>query len=182
MEQETIQCPHCGQMVAPDAVACPHCAYDLAALARLHWEHAIHHNAALVLAQQGDLELARARLLLALERNEGFVPSHTLLAKVNARLGRWAEAQQSARRAAELAPDDEAVQALLPAIERAEQEAIARQQRRQEQLHSARAAVIERYIAQHQTELALAFGAGAGLAAILGVTWRALFGGGGKRR
>jgi len=182
MDQATRQCPHCGQPVAAEAVTCPHCEYDLSALARLHWEHAIHHNAALALARQGELELARARLLLALERNEGFVPSHTLLAKINARLGRWTEAQQSARRAAELAPDDETVQALLPAIQRAEQEAIARKQRRQEQLRSARAAVIERYVAQHQTELALAFGAGAGLTTLLGLVLRALFRGGGKRR
>lgn len=182
MEQEPFRCPQCGQEIPSEAVICPHCSSDLSALARLQWEHAIHHNAALALAQQGELELARARLLLALERNEGFVPSHTLLAKVNARLGRWEEARQSARRAAEIAPDDEAVQALWPAIQRAEQEAVARERRRQEQLRRARAAVLERYIAQHQTELALAFGAGAGLVATVGVIWRILFRGGAKRR
>jgi tetratricopeptide (TPR) repeat protein len=134
-----------------------------------------------VLARQGELELARARLLLALERNEAFAPSHTLLAKVNARLGRWQEAQQSAQRAAELAPEQETVQALLPAIQRAQLEAAAAQLRRQEQVRGARSAALERYAAQHETEMALAFGAGVGLAALFGLGMRILLGGGKKR-
>lgn len=177
MDQDSIlTCPHCGGHAELGAVVCPHCQKDLSLLARPQYEHVIHYNEALSLARAGELDLARARLWMAIERNAAFAPCHILLAKVNARLGRWSEAKESARRAMELAPDDEQAVGLLSAVERAEEEASTAQLRHQERIRNARVQALERYASQHQTELALAFGAGASIVALLGLGVRVLFG------
>jgi len=172
-------CPYCGGSVPGDTTVCPDCQEDLAGLARLEYGHAIYYNEALALAREGRLEEACAKLVLALEFRDSFVPAHVLLAKVYARQGRWAEAQASAARALELSPKGSNVGELVGALERASREAEGGQLDSEQAVSRARRGEAERYFATHQRDIAGAFGVGMGVAAFLGllVSWI-----GGRRR
>jgi len=114
-----LRCPYCGGSLPPTETVCTDCHEDLAALVRLRCEDAIYYNEALFLAREGDLEAARARLILSLERNPRFLPAQRLLAKVCAALGDWTGARRAAARALDLAPDDDLVRRLAAEVEAA---------------------------------------------------------------
>jgi len=171
MNHTTIKCPYCGGSLPEDTTVCPDCQEDLSALAHLEYAHAIHYNQALALAREGELDLARHKLLMALEARESFAPAHILLAKVHARQKAWAEAQASVARAAELSPDNETVRELARRIAwsaRRVQEAAAREA----------GSETEQVLVAHQREVVKAFGAGLGLMAFVGLLLSRLFGGG----
>lgn len=172
----TVECPRCGSTVPADETICPVCQEDLSALVRLQWEHLRLYNEALALAREGHLEEAQAHLLAALSLNETFAPAYALLAKVQARLGLWESAKANAQRAAEIAPDDADLAALPALIEEAEQEAIAEQARRAQESQQALISALSRDATRHRAELAVAFGAGLGLAALVSLGLRIFFG------
>jgi len=116
MADTPFSCPYCGGTVPETTAICPDCHEDLAALLRLEHSHAIYYNEALALAREGYLDDARARLIMALERNEAFAPAHALLAKVYAHQRQWARAEASAARARELDPENPAFRRLADAI------------------------------------------------------------------
>lgn len=176
MSHSTIECPRCGNAVPDGETVCPVCQEDLSALLRLQSEHLRLYNEALALAREGHLEEAQARLLAALGWNEAFAPAYALLAKIQARLGRWEEAKASAQRAADLAPDDEAMAHLPALIQEAEREAVAAQTLREQESHKALISALSRDATRHRAELAVAFGAGLGLAALVGLGLRIFFG------
>lgn len=171
MNHRAMKCPYCGGSVPEDTTICPDCQEDLSALAHLEYAHAIHYNQALALAREGELDMARHKLLLALEAQESFAPAHILLAKVHARQGAWADAQARVARAVELSPDNETVRDLARRIARSArkvQEAAAREAGPE----------AEQVLAAHQREVVKAFGAGLGLMAFVGLILSRLFGGG----
>jgi len=172
----TLECPRCGNPVPDGETVCPTCQEDLSALLRLQAEHLRLYNEALVAAREGNLEEAQARLLAALSLNDAFAPAHALLAKVRARLGRWQEAKASAQRAADLAPNDAAMVNLPALIEEAEREAMAAQALRERESHQTLLSALSRGATRHRAELAVAFGAGLGLAALVSLGLRIFFG------
>ncbi len=117
MTETPIRCPYCGGWLPEEATICADCHEDLAALVRLARQHAIYYNEALSLAREGDLEAARLKLLMALERNGRFLPAQRLLTKVAAAQGDWALARRSAARALDLAPEDDLVRRLAAEVE-----------------------------------------------------------------
>lgn len=116
MPDTPFSCPYCGGMVPEATAICPDCNEDLSALLRLEYSHAILYNEALALAREGYLDDARARLIMAIERNEAFTPAHVLLAKVYAHQRQWTRAEASAARALELDPENPAARRLVAAI------------------------------------------------------------------
>lgn len=116
MQDTPFSCPYCGGTVPESTAICPDCHEDLSALLRLEYSHAIYYNEALALAREGYLDDARARLTMALEREETFAPAHGLLAKVYAHQRQWARAEASAARARELDPENSAYRRLTDAI------------------------------------------------------------------
>jgi len=181
MDDKPMVCPYCGGLVPENATVCPDCQEDLAALVHLERDHIIHYNEGLALAQEGQLEAAEAKLLVALEKQRDFLPAQSLLAKVYARQGRWTDAKQVAMHVQELAPEDEGVRGLVNDIEQAMQSA--RMHRADELQVTARArrSNAERYLASYQRDLASAFGLGvlsAGFVALV-ISW---LGGGPKKR
>ena len=116
MPDTPFSCPYCGGAVPETTAICPDCNEDLSSLLRLEYSHAISYNEALALAREGYLDDARARLIMALEREESFAPAHALLAKVYAHQRQWARAEASAARARELDPENGAIRRLVDAI------------------------------------------------------------------
>lgn len=169
MNDETVVCPYCGGNVPRDTTICPDCQEDLSGLIRLESGHVIYYNEALSLAREGKLEDARAKLLVALELEEDFVPAHVLLAKVYARQGHWPQARASVVRAFRLSPEDRGVRELATELERSAQEDLAREPAKS---HARRKAA-EHVLAAQQRDVAGAFVLGAGLTAFLAlvVSW-----------
>lgn len=116
MSDTPFSCPYCSGAVPETTAICPDCHEDLSALLRLEYAHAIYYNEALALARDGYLDDARARLTMALERNESFAPAHALLAKIYVHQRQWARAETSAARALELDSDSPAIRRLAEAI------------------------------------------------------------------
>jgi tetratricopeptide (TPR) repeat protein len=181
MDDKPMICPYCGGIVPENTTVCPDCQEDLAALVHLEQDHIIHYNEALALAQEGQLDAAEAKLLVALDKRRDFLPAQTLLAKVYARQGRWTDAKQVAMRVQEVSPEDEGVRLLLGDIERAMQAARVQRADDAQMTASARRSNAERYLASYQRDLASAFGLGVlstGLLALM-ISW---LGGGRKKR
>lgn len=165
----TVVCPYCGGNLSTDSTICPDCQEDLSGLIRLESGHIVYYNEALSLAREGKLEDACARLLVALELEEGFVPGHILLAKVYARQGRWPQARASVVRALDRSPEDGLVRELAAEIERSAQEDAARRPA----VSRAKRAAAERVRTARQPDVGGAFVLGAGLATVLAlvVSW-----------
>ena len=169
-EPSRMICPNCGAEVTLETTICPDCREDLSALAHLEYRHAILYNEALALAQEGKLEEARARLLLALEVGESFAPAHILLAKVYAHQGDWDRARDAAGRALSLVPSADPVHELLLEIDSARREDETKER------NVLRAAAVQRdpnravhQLAAYQRDIRLAFGLGVGAAAFVGL-------------
>ncbi len=171
-----LNCPTCGRPVPDDAPTCPACGQDLAPLIKLRFGPAAHYNQALILAREGQLEPARDHLLSAVALDGSFVPAWTLLTKVEARLHRWEDARTHAKRATELAPDDVTVARLRQAVEQAQREAERAAEEVRVEHSQQRRAALSRYLQAQEHDVALAFGAGAGLAALASILLGALFG------
>ncbi|MFO7916695.1 MAG: hypothetical protein R6V13_01270 [Anaerolineae bacterium] len=162
MNAPLMTCPYCGGSVPQDTTVCPDCHEDLSALARIEHAHEIHYNKALSLARQGELDKARDQVLMALGFREDFSPAYVLLAKIYARQGAWTEAKESVAEALALAPADEGVQELAERIRRqaARQTAVEKERAVQRRQNA------QRLLEAYQRDVAGAFVAGLGLAAV----------------
>ncbi len=174
MNVSLMTCPYCGGSVPQDTTVCPDCHEDLSALARIEHAHEIHYNKALNLARQGELDKARDQALMALGFREDFPPAYVLLAKVYARQGVWTEAKESVAEALALAPEDEDVVELAERIRRQAAQQKALEKERAEQRHEN----AERLLEVYQRDVAGAFVAGLGLAAVAMTLLSWLFGDG----
>ena len=163
MSVRSIVCPNCGGRLVGDTTVCPDCQEDLSALARLEYEHAIRYNEALALAQAGDHSGARTRLYQSLAARESFVPALELLARIDARDGRWCEAQESISRALDLQPENGELLELAKDIGAAASEEAA-DRLRESRLRKERA---KHLFASYQRELAGSFLLGMGLVTLL---------------
>jgi len=170
-KDQVMTCPYCGGTVPLDAPECPNCHEDLSALARLEYGHTIYYNEGLALAQEGKLDQARDRLLVAVAQKESFAPAHALLAKVYANQGEWPKARASAKRAAELLPQSEEARELVQQIDRA----AARAQQASAQASRARA---DSLLSVYLRDVAKAFGLGVGVTAVAAIIASWLGGGG----
>ena len=174
MNDQVITCPYCGGTVSLDTPVCPDCKQDLSALARLAYGHAIYYNEALALAREEKLDQARDKLLLAIQHRPNFAPAHSLLAKVYARKGNWAEAQARAARVLELSPDDR------DAPELAQQIAESASRAREAAARASRARA-DHLLKIYLRDVARAFGAGVGITALLMLIIRWIGGGRGSQ-
>jgi len=160
MNDQVITCPYCGGTVSLDTPICPDCKQDLSALARLAYGHAIYYNEALALAREEKLDQARDKLLMAIEQQPDFAPAHSLLAKVYAHKGNWAEARARAERVLELLPHDDGAREL------AQQIADSASRAREAAARASRARA-EHLLTIYLRDVARAFGVGVGVAALL---------------
>jgi len=167
-------CPFCGTAIARDDTVCSHCNEDLSSLVRLEYEHAIHYNEALAMAREGRYAEAHAKLVAALHLKDDFLPAHVLLAKVKVYQGEMEQAQASITRAAELAPEDEAVANLAEDIARMAQAAERERQDSARAAERAKRARAEKHWASYKRDLGRSFALGAAVVGVL--VW--LFGGG----
>lgn len=174
MNVPLMTCPYCGGSVPQDTTVCPDCHEDLSALARIEHAHEIHYNRALSLAREGELDKARDQALMALGFKENFAPAYVLLAKVYARQGAWVEAEESVAEALALVPEDEEIAALAERIRHRATQETAREKERAER----RRRRAERLLQVYQRDVASAFVAGLGLAAVAMTLLSWLFGGG----
>jgi tetratricopeptide (TPR) repeat protein len=167
--QATMICPTCGGCIPDDSTICPDCHEDLAGLVHMEHRHVILYNEALALAQQDRLGEARDKLIGALTLRPDFRRGHILLAKVQAHLADWPEAQASIARALELAPDDARV---APLAEEIGAEARRAEISRAEVAQAPEPALAEglnqgrhrRALAKYEQDIAAAFAMGLGLA------------------
>lgn len=174
MNVPLMTCPYCGGSVPQDTTVCPDCHEDLSALARIEHAHEIHYNRALSLARQGELNKARDQALMALGFREDFSPAYVLLAKVYARQKAWAEAEESVAEALALVPEDEEIMALAERIRRQATQQTALEEEQAEQRRQRAEHLLEVY----QRDVAGAFAAGLGLAAVAMTLLSWLFGNG----
>jgi len=168
MEDGLMLCPYCGGCVSDEATICPDCHEDLAGLARIEYEHAIHYNEALSLAREGLYVEAIEALRLALGARPEFVPAHILLAKIRVNQGDWEAAQGVIRRAREIAPQNVDLQSLAERIEETAHSRAVAQLKTQESsaLQSRKRA--QRRLQVYKRDIASAFVLGMGIASILG--------------
>jgi tetratricopeptide (TPR) repeat protein len=179
-----VQCPYCGGHVPADVTVCPACYEDLAGLARLEFQPAIHYNQALALAREGHLEDARDKLIVSTTLDENFMPAQVLLAKVYARMENWPKANEAVVRALQLAPEDRDVRALATKIDQLATEDQARHLRGKAKVTqtshrdaSGRGAGVSPALPVTR-DLARAFALGMAMMAVLGALWRWIGGGG----
>ncbi len=181
MTEWSFACPYCGATVSPQETVCPACHEDLAALIQLEYGYAIHYNEALDLARRGALDEARELARLSIRLNDRFAPAHALLAKIEARQGRWDMAQKSIQRAVQLAPDERVLRELESLIFRLAEEARIRQEARAKAAALRRRRQAERYLAMHRRDMLVAFALGALVVSIV-VVFARLFLGQGRQR
>lgn len=166
MSETTVVCPYCGGTIPADATICPDCQEDLSALVQLRYTPAIRYNTALAAARDGDLNNARAELLLALECDADFAPAHVLLAKVLALQGDWVQAEAHIERALTLLPDDERANRVA--------EEIAAGARKAERTRAARP--VQERVAAATADPLRTFGLGVALTVVATLVVRWLFG------